>query len=120
VDFIGDPQFWTNLVRIIWIDLLLAGDNAVVIALAVRSLPKRQQWWGRIWGTVGAVGLRLDLRELDGRLDDAFAASVFATEDRADVRASLQRDLVRLRALRSLKFFHSWTGARRLGAKEVC
>src|SRR5687767_2480008 len=55
----NDPQFWTNLLRIIWIDLLLAGDNAVVIALAVRSLPPRQQWWGRIWGTVGAVVLRL-------------------------------------------------------------
>src|SRR4029453_4829285 len=55
----SDPQFWTSLLRIIWIDLLLAGDNAVVIALAVRSLPAKQQWWGRIWGTVGAVGLRL-------------------------------------------------------------
>ena len=55
----SDPQFWTQLLRIIWIDLLLAGDNAVVIALAVRSLPKNQQWWGRIWGTIGAVGLRL-------------------------------------------------------------
>ena len=54
-----DAQFWTNLARIVWIDLLLAGDNAVVIALAVRTLPRRQQWWGRIWGTVGAVGLRL-------------------------------------------------------------
>ena len=55
----SDPQFWTALLRIIWIDLLLAGDNAVVIALAVRSLPAKQQWWGRIWGTAGAVGLRL-------------------------------------------------------------
>ena len=55
----SDPQFWTALLRIIWIDLLLAGDNAVVIALAVRSLPPKQQWWGRVWGTVGAVGLRL-------------------------------------------------------------
>ena len=55
----SDPQFWTQLLRIIWIDLLLAGDNAVVIALAVRSLPANQQWWGRIWGTLGAVGLRL-------------------------------------------------------------
>ena len=54
-----DPQFWTSLLRIIWIDLLLAGDNAVVIALAVRTLPTRQQWWGRIWGTLGAVALRL-------------------------------------------------------------
>ncbi|HEU5322842.1 MAG TPA: TerC family protein [Methylomirabilota bacterium] len=57
--FLIDAQFWTNLLRIIWIDLLLAGDNAVVIALAVRSLPPTQQWWGRIWGTVGAVALRL-------------------------------------------------------------
>jgi YjbE family integral membrane protein len=55
----SDPHFWTQLIRIVWIDLLLAGDNAVVIALAVRSLPSRQQWWGRIWGTAGAVGLRL-------------------------------------------------------------
>jgi YjbE family integral membrane protein len=37
----------------------LAGDNAVVIALAVRSLPKRQALLGRIWGTVGAVLLRI-------------------------------------------------------------
>ncbi|MGH7264729.1 MAG: TerC family protein [Candidatus Rokuibacteriota bacterium] len=44
---------------IILADLLLAGDNAVVIALAVRNLPPRQQWLGRIWGTVGAVGLRV-------------------------------------------------------------
>lgn len=54
-----DPQFWLRVLRIIWIDLLLAGDNAVVIALAVRSLPPTQQWWGRIWGTLGAVVLRL-------------------------------------------------------------
>ena len=59
MDFLRDPQFWTSLARIVWIDLLLAGDNAVVIALAVRSLPGRQQWWGRIWGTIGAIGLRL-------------------------------------------------------------
>ena len=56
---LNDPQFWTSLLRIIWIDLLLAGDNAVVIALAVRTLPRQQQWWGRIWGTLGAVVLRL-------------------------------------------------------------
>jgi len=40
-------------------DLVLAGDNAVVIALAVRTLPRRQQLYGRIWGTAGAVILRL-------------------------------------------------------------
>jgi YjbE family integral membrane protein len=57
--FLMDPEFWARVVGIIVIDLTLAGDNALVIALAVRTLPKRQQFWGRIWGTVGAVGLRL-------------------------------------------------------------
>jgi YjbE family integral membrane protein len=57
--FLMDPQFWARVVGIIVIDLTLAGDNALVIALAVRTLPKRQQFWGRIWGTGGAVGLRL-------------------------------------------------------------
>lgn len=59
MDLLSDYQFWTNLLRIVWIDLLLAGDNAVVIALAVRSLPTRQQWWGRLWGTMGAIVLRI-------------------------------------------------------------
>src|SRR5215813_6019780 len=55
----SDPEFWGRLVGIVLIDLTLAGDNALVIALAVRSLPPRERFWGRIWGTVGAVGLRL-------------------------------------------------------------
>jgi len=54
-----DPEFWARLASIIVIDLSLAGDNALVIALAVRSLPAREQWLGRVWGTVAAVGLRL-------------------------------------------------------------
>jgi len=54
-----DSEFWARVLGIIVIDLTLAGDNALVIALAVRTLPKRQQLWGRIWGTAGAVGLRL-------------------------------------------------------------
>jgi len=57
--FLMDPEFWARVVGIIVIDLTLAGDNALVIALAVRTLPKRQQFWGRLWGTAGAVGLRL-------------------------------------------------------------
>jgi YjbE family integral membrane protein len=57
--FLMDPEFWARVLGIIIIDLTLAGDNALVIALAVRTLPKRQQFWGRIWGTAGAVGLRL-------------------------------------------------------------
>jgi YjbE family integral membrane protein len=51
--------FWARLVSIVIIDLTLAGDNALVIALAVRNLPPRQQFYGRLWGTAGAVGLRL-------------------------------------------------------------
>ena len=57
--FLMDPEFWARVAGIIVIDLTLAGDNALVIALAVRTLQKRQQLWGRIWGTAGAVGLRL-------------------------------------------------------------
>jgi YjbE family integral membrane protein len=52
-------EFWLRLVGIVIIDLTLAGDNALVIALAVRTLPARQQLLGRVWGTAGAVGLRL-------------------------------------------------------------
>src|SRR2546422_10475975 len=57
--FFMDPEFWARLFGIVTIDLTLAGDNALVIALAVRTLPRRQQFWGRVWGTAGAVGLRL-------------------------------------------------------------
>ena len=54
-----DAEFWVNVGKIVLIDLALAGDNALVIALAVRTLPKRQQLLGRLWGTAGAVLLRL-------------------------------------------------------------
>jgi YjbE family integral membrane protein len=52
-------ELLVSIGKIVLLDLVLAGDNAVVIALAVRTLPPRQQLHGRIWGTVGAVGLRL-------------------------------------------------------------
>src|SRR5438034_481269 len=57
--FLMDPEFWARLFGIVIIDLTLAGDNALVIALAVRTLPPRQQCWGRVWGAAGAVGRRL-------------------------------------------------------------
>src|SRR5258705_13227694 len=57
--FLMDPGSWARVIGIIVIDLTLAGDNALVIALAGRTLPQRQQFWGRIWGPAGAVGLRL-------------------------------------------------------------
>jgi YjbE family integral membrane protein len=59
VTALAEPEFWARLASIVLIDLTLAGDNALVIALAVRTLPRRQQLLGRIWGTAGAVVLRL-------------------------------------------------------------
>jgi YjbE family integral membrane protein len=56
---IGTADFWFRWIQIVILDLTLAGDNALVIALAVRKLPPRQQWQGRIWGTFGAVALRI-------------------------------------------------------------
>ena len=59
MSFLFDPDFWVRWISIVILDLTLAGDNALVIALAVRTLPPRQQFWGRIWGSMGAVALRL-------------------------------------------------------------
>ncbi len=56
---LAEPEFWARLASILLIDLSLAGDNALVIALAVRRLPERQRWLGRVWGTAAAVALRL-------------------------------------------------------------
>lgn len=50
--------WWSALLAIILIDLVLAGDNAIVIALAARSLPPHLQKKAVIWGTVGAIGVR--------------------------------------------------------------
>lgn len=52
-------QFFIALFGIIWIDLLLSGDNAVVIALVSNRLPEHQQKWGIIGGTAAAVLLRV-------------------------------------------------------------
>jgi YjbE family integral membrane protein len=52
-------EFALVLLQIIWINILLSGDNAVVIALACRSLPPQQQKWGIILGTGPAVLLRI-------------------------------------------------------------
>lgn len=56
---VDDPSFWLAVLQIIWIDLLLSGDNAVVIALACRNLPPQQRKWGIVLGTVVAIGLRV-------------------------------------------------------------
>ncbi|MEP6826418.1 MAG: YjbE family putative metal transport protein, partial [Ramlibacter sp.] len=50
--------WWSALLAIILIDLVLAGDNAIVIALAARSLPPHLQRKAVVWGTVGAIVVR--------------------------------------------------------------
>lgn len=55
------PEFWLAVGQIIMIDILLGGDNAVVIALACRKLPPEQRTKGILWGTAGAIILRVVL-----------------------------------------------------------
>ncbi len=57
----GSPAFWIALLQIVWIDLLLSGDNAIVIALACRNLPEKQRRLGIFWGVFAAVALRVVL-----------------------------------------------------------
>lgn len=57
----GSPQFWVAAVEIILINIVLSGDNAVVIALACRDLPPKQKRLGIFWGIFGAVILRVAL-----------------------------------------------------------
>jgi YjbE family integral membrane protein len=61
MELIIQPEFWARWLGIVVIDLSLAGDNALVIAMAVLSLPPRQRMIGLIGGTVGAVVLRIVL-----------------------------------------------------------
>jgi YjbE family integral membrane protein len=58
---LASAQFWVDVFKIIVIDLLLSGDNAVVIALACRNLPLEQRKKGIMFGVVGAIGLRVVL-----------------------------------------------------------
>ncbi|MGH8850127.1 MAG: TerC family protein [Casimicrobiaceae bacterium] len=55
------PQFWIAVFEIILINILLSGDNAVVIALACRNLPDKLRRQGILWGVLGAVILRIVL-----------------------------------------------------------
>jgi YjbE family integral membrane protein len=59
IAMLAAPEFWIGLLKIIWVNLLLSGDNAVVIALAARSLPPRQQKQAIIWGSGAAIILRI-------------------------------------------------------------
>ena len=55
------PQFWLAVVAIVFVNILLSGDNAVVIALACRNLSPRARRQGIFWGVLGAVVLRIVL-----------------------------------------------------------
>lgn len=58
---VQSPAFWHGLLLIIWVNIILSGDNAVVIALAARSLPVEQQKKAVMWGAGAAVALRIVL-----------------------------------------------------------
>ena len=55
------PEFFSALLAIVVIDLVLAGDNAIVIALAARNVPKELQKRAILWGTVGAIAVRTSM-----------------------------------------------------------
>ena len=58
---VTSPEFWIALMQIIGVNIVLSGDNAVVIALAARSLPPNQQKQAIIWGSVAAIIMRVIL-----------------------------------------------------------
>lgn len=59
IEYLSDPLFWGRLLQIIGVDIILAGDNAVVIALACRNLEPRYRTRAILAGSLGAVGLRV-------------------------------------------------------------
>lgn len=61
MEVVATSAFWIGLLKIIWVNILLSGDNAVVIALASRSLPEHQQKKAIIWGSVAAIVMRVIL-----------------------------------------------------------
>ena len=61
MEMLQNADFWIGLLKIIWINIILSGDNAVVIALAARSLPENQQRQAIMFGSGAAVVLRIAL-----------------------------------------------------------
>ncbi|NBX54287.1 MAG: TerC family protein [Betaproteobacteria bacterium] len=59
MEMLQTAEFWIGLLKIIWINIILSGDNAVVIALAARSLPPHQQKKAIFFGSGAAVVLRI-------------------------------------------------------------
>jgi YjbE family integral membrane protein len=61
MEMLSSQEFWVGLLKIIGINIVLSGDNAVVIALAARSLPPKQQKQAIIWGSAAAIVMRVVL-----------------------------------------------------------
>ncbi|MBC7471167.1 MAG: TerC family protein [Ramlibacter sp.] len=68
MEFLQSADFWIGLVKIIWINIILSGDNAVVIAMAARTLPPHQQGKAVVFGSAAAVLLRVLLTVVAARL----------------------------------------------------
>ncbi|NDE25365.1 MAG: TerC family protein [Betaproteobacteria bacterium] len=68
MEFLQTSEFWIGLLKIIWINIILSGDNAVVIALAARSLPEEQQRKAILFGSGAAVVLRVALTVVAAKL----------------------------------------------------
>src|SRR5262249_11571841 len=68
VDSMGHAEFWAAVLKIVFINILVSGDNALVIALACRDLPQRQKVWGLLIGAGVAVILRLIFTGIVGQL----------------------------------------------------
>ncbi len=68
MELLQNPEFWIGLIKIIWINIILSGDNAVVIALAARSLPAEQQKKAIMFGSGAAVVLRIGLTVIAAKL----------------------------------------------------
>jgi YjbE family integral membrane protein len=65
-----EPQYLLRVSEIIWINILLSGDNALVIALACRSLPAKQRFWGMTLGAAVAVAMRIGFASIVSSLMD--------------------------------------------------
>ena len=68
MDMLQSADFWVGLIKIIWINIILSGDNAVVIALAARALPPEQQKKAIFFGSGAAVVFRILLTIVAAKL----------------------------------------------------
>ena len=68
MEMLHSVDFWIGLLKIVWINIILSGDNAVVIALAARSLPAEHQKKAVFWGSGAAVALRIALTVVAAQL----------------------------------------------------